>query len=105
MSDSTAYLVINFTPNPDKTEQVPTYSSQIMPILVEAGGELVGRYRVVEQLTGENGPKFIAVLKFVGDQAVKDALNSDEYRALEDLRREIFVQVDSMICADVPFLE
>lgn len=105
MSDAPAHLVINFIPNPDKMEQVPNYSSQIMPTMIKAGGELDGRYRVIEQLTGEGGPSYIAVFKFANAQAIKDALDSDEYKALENLRREVFSQVNSMICAAVPFVE
>lgn len=99
MSDTSAYFVVTSIPNPGKMEQMQNYASQIMPILIKGGAEPVGRYGVIEQLKGDGGPKSIAIMKFPSAQAIKDALSSDEYKALEDLRNEAFSQVTLMICS------
>lgn len=101
MSDTSAFLVVTSIPNPDKMEQMQSYASQITPIMIKSGAEPVGRYGVIEQVAGDGGPKSIAVMKFASAQAIKNALSSDEYKALEDLRSEAFSQVNLMICAAV----
>ena len=69
-----------------------------MPLLINGGGEPVGRYGVIEQLGGDGGPKSIAVIKFPSPQAIKDALSTDEFKAIGALRDEAFSRVDQMIC-------
>ena len=44
------------------------------------------------------GPKSIAVIKFPDAQAIKDALSTDDFKALADLRGEAFSRVDQLIC-------
>ena len=99
MSDSPAYLVVTSIPIPGKTEQMQKYVSQITPYLSKAGGELIARYGVTEQLGGDGGPKSIAVMEFPSAQAIKDALSTDEFKALGSLRDEAFSRVDQMICS------
>ena len=99
MSDSTGYLVVTSIPNPGKMEQMQNYVSQVMPLLIKGGGEMLGRYSVVEQLGGEGGPKSIAAIKFPSAQAIKEALSTDEFKALAGLRDEAVSRVDQMICS------
>ena len=99
MSDSSVYLVVTSIPNPGKPEQLQKYVSQVMPLLIKGGGELVARYGVIEQLGGEGGPKSIGVIKFPSAQAIKDVFSSDEFKALADLRGEALSRVDQMICS------
>ena len=74
------------------------YASQVMPLLIKGGGEQLGRCGVIEQLGGEGGPKSIAVIKFPDAQAIKDALSTDDFKALADLRGEAFSRVDQLTC-------
>ncbi len=53
MTDTSAFLIINAIPNPEKMEQVQSYLSQIMPVLVSGGGKPLGRYRVTNQVVGK----------------------------------------------------
>ena len=43
--------------------------------------------------------KAIGAIKFPSAQAIKDALSTDEFKALTDLRDEAFSRVDQMICS------
>jgi hypothetical protein len=45
------------------------------------------------------GPKSIAIMKFLSVQAIKDALSTDEFKALAGIRDAAFSRVDQMICA------
>ena len=99
MSDSPAYLVVASIPIPDKTEEMQNYVSKVTPYLIKAGGEMVARYGVIEQLGGEGGPKSIAAIKFPSAQAIRDALSTDEFKALSSLRDKAFSRVDQMLCS------
>ena len=99
MSDTSVYFVVTSITNPGKMEQMQNYVSQIMPLLIKGGAEPVARYGVIEQLNGDGGPQSVSVMKFPSAQAIKDALSSDEYKALENLRSEAFSQVNLMICS------
>ena len=70
-----------------------------MPVLASGGGIPVGRYRATEQVGGTDGPNSIAVLEFPSAQSIKDVLAGDGYNALNELRSEVFLRVDRMICA------
>lgn len=97
MSDRPAFLVITSTPNPAKMEQLQSYLKQIMPVLLSGGGKPVGRYKVIEQLVGTDGPKSVAVLEYPSAQAINDVVDSDGFVALNELRSEVFERVDLMI--------
>ena len=99
MPDAPAYLVITSTPNPEKMEQLQSYVHQIMLVLASGGGRPVGRYRATEQVSGSDGPKSIAVLEYPSTQSIKDVVAGDGFNALNELRDEVFLRVDLMICA------
>jgi len=97
MTDSSIFLIINATPNPEKMPAVQSYLSQIMPVLTGAGGKPVGRYRVTKQFLGESGPKMMALLEFPNEESVTDMINGEAFAALADLRTEAFAKLDLMV--------
>jgi len=99
MSDSAVYLVVTAIPKADKEEQIQEYVSKITPLLINAGGEPIGRYRTIEQLGGDGGPKSVSAMKFANAEAIKATFATDEFEALSVLRDEAFSRVDQMICA------
>jgi uncharacterized protein (DUF1330 family) len=97
MTDSPTFLIITAIPNPEKMEAVQAYLSQIMPVLVAAGGKPVGRYRVTNQVVGEDGPKMMALLEYADEQSISGMIDSEAFTALADLREEAFVQLNLMV--------
>jgi uncharacterized protein (DUF1330 family) len=97
MSDTPAYLVITSTPNPEKMDELQSYLHQIMPVLMFGGGKPVGRYKVTEQVAGQDGPKTVAILEYPSSQAIKDMISGDGFNALNALRAEVFLRLDLMI--------
>lgn len=95
------YLIVNSITIPGKTEQMQKYASQVTPLLLKGGGEMIARYGVVEQMNGEGGPKSIAIMKFPSGEAIKKVLASDDFKALAVLRNEAFSRVDQMICSSL----
>ena len=57
------------------------------------------RWKTVEQVMGHGGIKAIAVFEFPSAQSIKNMMESEEFNALNDLRRKAYKQeVDLMIC-------
>jgi uncharacterized protein (DUF1330 family) len=97
MPDAPTFLIITAIPNPDKMESVQAYLSQVMPVLMAAGGKPVGRYRVTRQIVGEGGPKMMALLEYPNEQSITDLVDAEAFIALADLRNEAFSQLDLMV--------
>ena len=97
MTNSPVFLIITATPNAEKMPAVQAYLSQIMPVMMAAGGKPVGRYRVTNQLIGEGGPKMMALLEYPDETSVADMINGDAFAALADLRKEAFAKLDLMV--------
>ena len=99
MSESKSFLIVNAVPNMDEMDSFRSYLSQIVPIFMKFGGTHMQRFKTVEQIMGQGGIKSIAVLEFPNAQAIKDMFASDEFNALNDLRKKAYRQeVDLMIC-------
>lgn len=97
MSDTPAFLIITSTPNSEKVEELQSYLRQIMPVLMSGGGKPVGRYKVTEQVAGQDGPKTVAILEYPSVQAIKEVVSGDSFNALNALRAEVFLRLDLMI--------
>ncbi len=50
-----------------------------MPILMAGGGKLVGRYKITEQLVGDDGPKLMAILEYPNAHAVNDLIDGEAF--------------------------
>lgn len=99
MSDNKTFLVVNAVPNTDDPASFQSYVSQIVGIFKQFGGAGMQRLKTVEQVMGQGGIKAIAVFEFPSAQSVKDMLASEEFNALNDLRKKAYRQeVDLMIC-------
>ena len=97
MTDTSVFLIITAIPNPEKMQEVQSYLSQIMPVLVSGGGKPIGRYRVTNQVLGEDGPKMMALLEFPHENNITDMINGDDFAALADLRNDAFLQLNLMV--------
>jgi uncharacterized protein (DUF1330 family) len=99
MDDNKTFLVINAIPNTDDMPSFKLYLSQIIGIFTKFGGNGMQRWKTTEQVMGQGGIKAIAVFEFPSAQSVKNMLASEEFNALNDLRKKAYKQeVDLMIC-------
>lgn len=99
MSSSKTFLVVNAVPNTDDMASFQAYLSQIVVIFMKFGGSNMQRFKTTEQIMGQGGIKAIAVFEFPNAQAIKDMYTSEEFNALNDLRKKAYKQeVDLMIC-------
>ena len=98
MTEEKAFLVINAFPEPENMAGFQMYLSKIMPILEDAGRNSLGRYRTVEQVMGEGGPRISAVVEFPSAEVIKNMIEGEEFNSLSQLRAEAFKKLDLMIC-------
>lgn len=99
MNNSKTFLMVNAIPNMDDMNSFQSYLAQIVGIFKQFGGTGMQRWRTVEQVMGNGGIKAMAVFEFPSAQSVKDMMASEEFNALNDLRKKAYKQeVDLMIC-------
>ena len=102
MSDNKTFLVINAIPNTDDMPSFKLYISQIIEIFAKFGGTGMQRWKTTEQVMGQGGIKAIAVFEFPSVQSIKDMMVSEEFNALNNLRKKAYKQeVDLMICENL----
>jgi uncharacterized protein (DUF1330 family) len=99
MSDTPSFLVVSSILKPEKVGLLHEYMGRALPALMSTGGKPIGRYRAIEQLLGDDGPTLVAILEFPTSQAMRDALASDAFHAIDEMRDEIFERIDLMECA------
>jgi len=99
MTENKTFLIVNAIPNTDDMASFQSYLSQIVEIFKKFGGSGMQRWKTREQVMGQGGIKAIAVFEFPSAQSIKDMLASEEFNALNDLRKKAYKQeVDLMIC-------
>lgn len=99
MAENKTFLIINAVPNTDDFPSFQSYLSQIVGIFIKFGGSNMQRFKTMEQIMGNGGIKAIAVFEFPSAQSIKDMYASDDFNALNELRKKAYKQeVDLMIC-------
>jgi uncharacterized protein (DUF1330 family) len=93
------FLIVNAIPNMDDITSFQSYLSQIIGVFTKFGGSGMQRWKTVEQVMGQGGIKAIAVCEFPSAQSIKDMIASEDFNALNELRKKAYKQeVDLMIC-------
>lgn len=99
MNESKTFLIVNAVPNTDDMSSFQSYLSQIVSIFKQHGGSNFQRFKTVEQIMGQGGIKAAAIVEFPSTEAIHQMYASEEFNALNDLRKKAYKQeVDLMIC-------
>jgi uncharacterized protein (DUF1330 family) len=99
MSDAKTFLIVNAIPNMGDMASFQSYLSQIVGVFQQFGGSGMQRWKTTEQVMGQGGIKAIAVFEFPSAKSIKEMIASEEFNALNDLRKKAYKQeVDLMIC-------
>jgi uncharacterized protein (DUF1330 family) len=99
MLENKTFLIVNTIPNMDDLVSFQSYLSQIQGIFKKFGGSSMQRWKTTEQVMGQGGIKAIAVFEFPSEKSIKDMLLSEDFNALNELRKKAYKQeVDLMIC-------
>ncbi len=93
------FLIVNAVPNTDDLPSFQSYLSQIVEIFKKFGGTNMQRFKTTEQVMGQGGIKAIAIFEFPDSKSIKDMMQSEDFTALNELRKKAYKQeVDLMIC-------
>ena len=99
MSEHKTFLIVNAVPNTEDKASFQSYLSQIITIFMKFGASNTQRFKTTEQIMGQGGIKAIAIFEFPDAQAIKNMYASEDFKALNDLRKKAYKQeVDLMIC-------
>ena len=99
MTENKTFLIVNAIPNTDDIASFQSYISQIKGIFTKFGGNGRQRWKTTEQVLGQGGIKAIAVFEFPSTQSIKNMMASEDFNALNELRKKAYKQeVDLMIC-------
>jgi uncharacterized protein (DUF1330 family) len=99
MTENKTFLIVNAIPNTDDLASFQSYISQIKGIFTKFGGNGMQRWKTTEQVMGQGGIKAIAVFEFPSTQSIKNMIASEDFNALNELRKKAYKQeVDLMIC-------
>ena len=98
-TNNKTFLIVNAIPNTEDIMSFKSYLSQIVVIFTKFGASNMQRFKTIEQVMGQGGIKAIAVFEFPHSQSIKDMIKSEEFMALNELRKKAYIQeVDLMIC-------
>jgi uncharacterized protein (DUF1330 family) len=101
MSEMKTILVLNAIINKENMAELPTYLGGVMPIFAKHGGKLIGKYKTVQQLAGEESPEIIAIHEFPNAEVINNMINGNDFEAFADLRAKVFTKLNMVICNEM----
>jgi uncharacterized protein (DUF1330 family) len=101
MEEAKTLLVINAIVDKQNMAKLQEYLGSVMQVFGKNGGKPIGRYKVVEDLEGENSPEMIAMIAFKDTQTIRDMINGEDYQGLEEARSKVFKKLNLVICNEL----
>ena len=98
MEDNKSFLVISAIVDEQNVAELQEYLGSVMKIFGENGGKPVGRYKTIEQLSGEDSPEMIAIIEFKDTDVIKQIVDGEEFMDLSDMRSRVFSKLNMMVC-------
>ena len=99
--NESAILMINAIVNKENKAELPGYLSQMRKMFKENGGKPVGRYKMLRDLKGNDSPEMIAIISFENSETIENMINSEAYKALSELRSQVFTKLNLMVCEEI----
>ena len=98
MNDQKTILVVTAKVNKANMENLKSYLEQAGPLTAKFGGQGIARYKTIQEIQGEQSPELISVTEFPDVDSINQMVNSDDYKALNELRANVFSKLNLMIC-------
>jgi uncharacterized protein (DUF1330 family) len=98
MENNKSFLVINAIVDKQNKAELQEYLGSVMQIFGKNGGKPVGRFKTIEQISGEDSPEMIAIIEFADSGVINDMVKGEEFMALSDMRLRVFSKLNMMIC-------
>ena len=89
-----ALLFVTAIPNPADQPAMQEYLQSVLPLLMKAGGTLLGRGAIQKVVEGNADFKLAMAMEFDSMEAAEAVFASDEYAALKAARDRGFSKID-----------
>ncbi len=86
----TVQIVAITTTNSDVGSALDKYLSVVGPLMQSAGAKIVSRFELRDSIAGDNEIKYVSVIEYTDVESVKLVFDSDEYKSLEEAKRQAF---------------
>ena len=96
-SKSTVIIKATFKPNGMNTPEFKEYSRRSNANGEANGGEVRGKYRISENLTGGETPHLIFIIEYPTAESARNTFTNKEYQSLLPLRSIAFQEVEVFI--------
>lgn len=100
MTDS-ALVFVTAIPDPADQPAMQEYLQRVLPLLMAAGGKLLGRGMVQHVVVGTADFKMAMVMSFESVDAAQAVFEADNYQALKPVRDRGFKQINIAIAASL----
>ena len=90
-------LIINAIVNKERMAELSTYLGTVMQVFGKNGGKPVARFKTIENLLGDDSPEMTAIIEFPNDEVIKELMESEDFKALADVRARVFSKLNMLI--------
>jgi len=90
-------MIVSATPNKNEIEAMKYYAQHAKKLLRAAGGKPIGGYKISEKIYGESSPASFFIVEFPNELAIRNFLNSEEYKKLIPYRNKAFTKINIYI--------
>tara|TARA_B100000809_G_scaffold138675_1_gene136295 strand:- start:1069 stop:1374 length:306 start_codon:yes stop_codon:yes gene_type:complete len=101
MTENKVTLVMNAIINKENMSELPNYMEAMWPIMAQNNATLIGKYKGIDQIVGEQGPEIIGIFQFENADAIKNMVNGEEFKGLASLRARVFSKLNMTICSEM----
>lgn len=101
MNDQKIILIINARVNKENMQDVQLYLGKIMLVFSKNGGSPLARYKTLQDILGTESPEMISIVEFPSAEVINEMVNSDDFKALAELRAKAFSKLNLMICTSM----
>lgn len=96
-----AKLIVTAQPNPEHPAETQADVGQALPLLRDAGGEVLKRVKVQRAVVGDQTFALSLVMEFPDAAAIEEVFASDAYADIAPHRDKGFVFMNIVICEDL----
>lgn len=94
MNQEKVIMIVTAQINPNEKEALDEYLKKSGPIFKNAGGKPVNKYKIANQIVGENSIDLVSIMEFPGNEILEAVFEGDEYQALLPLREKGFLKLE-----------
>lgn len=90
-------MIVKAVLNQMEMEAFKVYSDRSAPLFKNAGGLPVAKYKIEQQIVGDEDLHIVVVMQFPDKQSIEDIFESEAYKNLLPYRDKAFTQLEVYI--------